>query len=161
MVFTDFFTHIRLMIWMMPPPLSFFFFFFFSSLSDCYCTEFFLDLRDDWTSGLLFFYCTEIFLDLREDNFCSLFSSALTFLRTFHWIFREERLAWKDSRKIEIGSCEIRILNPHHFLPLEKFLPVLGIEPGSALPIMSLMHLLQRALMQTWKLDNSSSWWGV
>jgi hypothetical protein len=77
------------------------------------------------------------------------FSSALTFLRTFRWIFREERLARKDTWKIEIGSCEIRNLNPHHFLPLEKFPPVSGIEPGSALPIMSLMHLLQRALMQT------------
>jgi hypothetical protein len=46
----DIFTHIRLMIQMMPPPLSFFFFLFFSSFSDCYCTEFFLDLRDDWMS---------------------------------------------------------------------------------------------------------------
>jgi hypothetical protein len=29
---------------------------------------------------------------------------------------------------------------------LEKFLPVSGIEPGSALPIMSLMHLLQSSI---------------
>ena len=106
----------------------------------------FLDLRDDWTSGLLFFYCTEIFSRFTRREFLLSFSSALTFLRTFRWIFREERLARKDTWKIEIGSCEIRNLNPHHFLPLEKFPPVSGIEPGSALPIMSLMHLLQSSI---------------
>jgi hypothetical protein len=71
------------------------------------------------------------------------FTSALTFRRTARWNFREERLAQNDTLKIEIGSCKIQNLNPHRFLPLEKFLPVLGIEPRSALPIMSLMHLLQ------------------
>ena len=113
---------------------------------------------DEWTSLFLLHWD---FSRFTRREFLLSFSSALTFLRTFRWIFREERLARKDTRKIEIGSCEIRILNPHHFLPLEKFPPVSGIEPGSALPIMSLMHLLQRALMQTWKLDNSSSRWGV
>jgi hypothetical protein len=74
------------------------------------------------------------------------FSSALTSRRTACWNFREERLVQKDTLKIEIGSCKIRKLNPHHFLRLENFLPVLGIEHKSGLPIMSLMHLLQRSI---------------
>jgi hypothetical protein len=48
--------------------------------------------------------------------------------------------------KIEIGSSKIQNVNPHHFLPLENFLPVSGIEPGSALPFMSLVHLLQSSI---------------
>jgi hypothetical protein len=102
-------------------------------------------MNDEWTSGLLFFYCTEFFY-IYAKRFLLSFSSALTFLRTFRWIFRKERLARKDTLKIEIGSCYIRNLNPHHFLPLEKFLPLLGITPGSALPIMPLMHLLQSSI---------------
>jgi hypothetical protein len=74
------------------------------------------------------------------------FTSALTFRRTAHWNFHKERLAQNDTLKIEIGSCKIQNLNPHHFLPLENFLLVSGIEPGSALPIMSLMHLLQSSI---------------
>ncbi len=31
-----------------------------------------LDLRDEWTSGLLFFCCTEFFLELREEIFALL-----------------------------------------------------------------------------------------
>ena len=92
-------------------------------------------------------------------DFCPLFLLLWIFQRTFHWIFHKERLAWKDTLKIEICSCYI--WKPHHFLPLENFLPVLGIEPGSALPIMSLMHLLQSSIDADMKLDNSSSRWGV
>ena len=74
------------------------------------------------------------------------YTSALTFRRTARWIFREERLARNDTWKIEIGSCKIQNVNPHHFLPLENFLAGSGIEPGSALPIMYLMHLLQSSI---------------
>ncbi len=57
------------------------------------------------------------------------FSSALNFHRTASWHFREERFARNFNLTIEIGSCKILNLNPHHFLPLENFLPVSGIEP--------------------------------
>ncbi len=139
--FYRFFTHIRLKIQMMPPPLSFLFFLFFSSFSNCYCTKIFLDLRDE---GWVDFSFSSALITAKR--FLLSFSSALTFLRTLRWNFREERLAQKDTSKIEFGSCKIWNLNPPHFLPLEKFSPVSGIEPRSALPIMSLMQFLQSSI---------------
>ena len=130
MVFTDIFTHIRLMIRMMPPPLSFFFFLFFSSFSDCYCTEFFLDLRDDWTSGLLFFYCTEIFLDLREDNFCSLF--LLLWLSWGHSIgFSAKRdLLERILRKLKLAAARFESSTLITFYHWKNFRRCRGLNPG-------------------------------
>ncbi len=98
--------------------------------------------RVDFSFSLLH----RVFSQIYANRFLLSYPSALTFLRTARWIFRKERLAQNDTWKFEIGSCKIRNVNPHHFLPLEKFLPMSGIEPGSALPIMSLMHLLQNSI---------------
>ncbi len=88
-------------------------------------------------SGLLFFFCS----DFREEIFALFF-----FCSDFPKDAPLEFPRREDTSKIEIGSCKIWNLNPPHFLPLENFLPVLGIEPRSALPIMSLMHLLQSSI---------------
>ncbi len=81
--FTDFFTHIRLMIQMMPPPLSFFFFLFFSSFSDCYCTEFFQIYAMSGRVDFSFSTALSFFSRFTRREFLLSFSSALTFLRTF------------------------------------------------------------------------------
>jgi hypothetical protein len=62
--------------------------------------SFCLDLRDEWTSGLLFSAALSFSRFTRTD-FCSFIR------RTACWIFRKERLAQNDNWKIEIGSCKI------------------------------------------------------
>jgi hypothetical protein len=112
---------------------------------------------DEWTSLFLLHW---VFLDLRKEIFALFF--LLLWLSQGHFIgfFRKERLAQNDSWKIEIGSCKIRNVNPHHFLPLENFLPVLGIEPLHSQSCLLCIYC-KAALMQTWKLDNSSLRWGL
>jgi hypothetical protein len=49
---------------------------------------------------------------------------------------------------LENWNLKLRDLNPQSssLFTIENFSPVLGIEHGSALPIMSLMHLLQSSI---------------
>jgi hypothetical protein len=63
---------------------------------------------------------------------------------------------------LENWNLRLRDLNPQSssLFTIENFSPVPGIEPGSALPIMSLLHLLQSSIDAVMKLDNSSSRWG-
>jgi hypothetical protein len=70
-----FFTHIRLMLQMMPPPLSL----FFSSFSACYCS-----IAQRVMIGLSFFSAL-----ITAKRFLLSFSSALTFCK--------KRLAQKDT----------------------------------------------------------------
>jgi hypothetical protein len=151
--FFRFFTNIRLMIWMMPPPLSFFFFLFFSSFFNCYCTEF-LSRFTWWVMhGLRFFF----FPDFRQDIFCFLF--LLLWLSVGHslGLSKKRDLLKRILLKIEIGSGNIQNLNPHHFLLLENCCQYQGLNPDLH-PKSCLWYIYcKAALMQTWKLDNSSS----
>ena len=137
------------MLQMMPPPLFFLLFPFFSSFSDCYCSI----VR--WVmSGLSFFL-----LWLPRRDFCSLF--------LLLWLSLGISAGFPAKRDLfekilENWNLKLRDLNPQSssLFTIENFLPVPGIEPGSALPIMSLMHLLQSCIDADMKLDNSSSRWG-
>ncbi len=135
---------------------SFFLIFFFSSHLSPTATalSFCLDLHNEWWVNFSFSSAL-----ITAKRFLLSFSSALTFRRTLHGNFREERLARKDTLKIEIGSGKIQNLNPHHFLPLENCLTVVGLNPG--LHSQSCLWCIYcKALMQTWKWDKSSSRWG-
>ena len=121
----------------------------------------FLDLRDDWTSGLLFFYCTEIFLDLREENFCSLF--LLLWLSWGHSIgFSAKRdLLERILGKLKLAAARFETSTLITFYHWKNFRRCRGLNPG--LHSLSCLWCIycKAALMQTWKLDNSSFRWGV
>ncbi len=69
---------------------------------------------DDWT---LFFFCS----DYRKEIFALFF---------FCSDFLQKETCSKRYLKIEICSCGIWTLNPHHFLPLTIFCRYWGLNPG-------------------------------
>ena len=137
------------MLQMMPPPLSFFFF-SSSRLSPTATAGF----RDEWWVDSLF-----LLLWLPRRDFCSLFLLLWLSLGISAGFPAKRDLLEKI---LENWNLKLRDLNPQSssLFTIEKFLPVPGIEPGSALPIMSLLHLLQSSIDAVMKLDNSSSRWG-
>ena len=126
-------------------------FLFFSSFSDCYCSI------PRWVMSGFSFPSALI----TAKRFLLSFSSALTFLRNFRRVFPRRETCSKRYLKIEIWSCEIWTLNPHHFLPLKIFRRYRGLNPGLHSQSCLWCIYCKAALMQTWKLDNSSSRWGV
>ena len=90
----------------------------------------FLDLRDDWTSGLLFFYCTEIFLDLRKENFCSLF--LLLWLSWGHSIgfFAKRGLLERILWKLKLAAARFETSTLITFYHWKNFRRCRGLNPG-------------------------------
>ena len=129
------FLHIRLMLQMMPPPLSFFFF-SSSRLSPTATAGF----RDEWWVDSLF-----LLLWLPRRDFCSLFLLLWLSLGIYAGLPAKRDLLKKI---LEDWNLKLQDLNPQSssLFTIENFSPVPGIEPGSALPIMSLLHLLQSSI---------------
>ncbi len=112
-----FFTHIRLMLQMMPPPLSFF---FFSSSPTATAR-----LCDEWWVDSLF-----LLLWLPRRDFCSLFLLLWLSFRNFCWIFREERLGRKDNWKSKFAAATFEpliLITFHHW---KFFGRCRGLNPG-------------------------------
>ena len=132
-----FFTHIRLMLRMMPPPLSFFFF-SSSRLSPTATAR----LRDEWWVDSLF-----LLLWLPRRDFCSLFLLLWLSLGISAGFPAKRDLLEKI---LENWNLKLWDMNPQSssLFTIEKFLP--GIEPGSA-PLSCLWCIYcKSALMQTW-----------
>ncbi len=115
-----FFTHIRLMLQMMPPPLSFFFF-----SSSCLSPTATAQLCNEWWVDSLF-----LLLWLPQRDFCSLFLLLWLSFRNFHWTFRKERLAQKDTWKSKFASATFEPSLLITFHQWKCFRWYRGLSPG-------------------------------
>jgi hypothetical protein len=117
-------------------PLSFFFF----SLLLVFLRLLLLDsaMSDEWTSLFLLLW-------LPRRDFCSLFLLLWLSLGISAGLPAKRDLLEKI---LEDWNLKLRDSIPQSssLFTFENFSPVPGIEPGSALPIMSLMHLLQSSI---------------
>ena len=128
-----------LMLQMMPPPLSFFFF-TYSRLSPTATAWF----RNKWWVDSLF-----LLLWLPRRDFCSLFLLLWLSLGISAGLPAKRDLLEKILENW-IWSCEIRTLNPHHFLQLKIFRRYRGLNPGLHSQSCLCCIYCKAALMQTW-----------
>ena len=115
-------------------------FLFFSSFSDCYCSI------PRWVMSGLSFSSTLI----TAKRFLLSFSSALTFLRNFRRVSREERLARKDTWKLKFEAARFEPSILITFLPLKIFRRYRGLNPGLHSQSCLWCIYCKAALMQTW-----------
>ena len=126
-------------------------FLFFSSFSDCYCSI------AQWVMSVLSFSSALI----TAKRFLLSVSSALTILRTLRWTFCKERLARKDTWKLKFEAARFEPSILITFYLWKFFRRYRGLNPGLHSQSCLWCIYCKAALMQTWKLDNSSSRWGV
>ncbi len=113
---------------------------------------------DEWTS--LFSTARSFFLDLGEDNFCSLF--LLLWISWGHYVGFSakrdllERILWK----LKLAAARFTTSTLITFYHWKNFCRCRGLNPGLHSLTCLWCIYCKAALMQTWKLDNSSSRWG-
>ena len=115
-------------------------FLFFSSFSDCYCSI------PRWVMSGFSFPSALI----TAKRFLLSFSSALTFLRNFRRVSREERLARKDTWKLKFEAARFEPSILITFLPLKIFRRYWGLNPGLHSQSCLWCIYCKAALMQTW-----------
>jgi len=126
-------------------------FLFFLSFSDCYCSI------PRWVmSGLSFSSAL-----ITAKRFLLSFSSALTFLRNFRRTSHKERLAPKDTWRLKFEAARFEPSILITFYQWIFFCRYRGLNSGLHSQSCLWCIYCKDALMQTWKLDNSSSRWGV
>ena len=120
-----------------------------------------LDLRDEWTSGLLFFCCTEFFSRFTRRDFCSLILLLWLSVGLPVGFSAKRDLFEMILGKLKLAAARFETSTLITFYHWKFFRRCRGLNPGLHSQSCLWCIYCKAALMQTWKLDISSSRWGV